>query len=232
MVGMYACPVSCKSADKWKKFMRLFKFRQGAPLSKAWYDLPSPRNTFHFTGALYEIWHACYWCSDLPVLSIVFPVMSLWHPVLDQFWAFNPLWAGVVISLLSRRVSSSLVWVVSGHVIIPPASAKLKAGYTGFTLSLYPSVCPSVFRIVSALHLPQYWPDPFIFTHLINLLHIFKNKFSTKVVDLYGLVWSWNNGLINTQIRLSTTLTYTYYCKWLIYSVRCCMMLTQTDMFH
>ena len=204
-----------------KKFLGLFKFCQGVPLSKARYNLPSPRNSFNFSGALYEIWHACYWCSNLPVLSIVFPGLSLWHPVLDQFWAFNPLWAGVVISLLPRRISSSHVWVVS-HVIIPPASTKLKAGYTGFTLSVCPSVCPSVDKIVSALHLPQYYPDPFIFTHLINQLtfHIFKITFSTKVVNLHGLVRPWNNGLINIQIRLSTTLTYTYYCKWLIYSVR------------
>ena len=39
----------------------------------------------------------------------------------------------------------------------PPASTKLKGGYTGFTLS----VCPSVDRIVSALYLQQYLWDPF-----------------------------------------------------------------------
>ena len=42
-------------------------------------------------------------------------------------------------------------------VIIPPASMKLKGGYTGITLS----VCPSVDRIVSALCLQQYSLDPF-----------------------------------------------------------------------
>ena len=138
-----------------EKVFGTLQVRQGVLLSKAWYNLPSPRNAFNLSGALYEIWHACYWCSNLLVLSIVFPGLSLWHPVLDQFWAFNPLWAGVVISLLPCRVSSSHVWVVS-HVIIPPASTKLKAGYTGFTLSVCPSVCPSVDRIVSALHLSQY----------------------------------------------------------------------------
>ena len=30
------------------------------------------------------------------------------------------------------------------HIIIPPASTKLKVGYTGFTWSVRPSVCPSV----------------------------------------------------------------------------------------
>ena len=44
-----------------------------------------------------------------------------------------------------------------GYVIIPPASTKLKGGYTGFTLS----VCQSVDRIVSALYLQQYSSDPF-----------------------------------------------------------------------
>ena len=41
--------------------------------------------------------------------------------------------------------------------IIPPASTKLKGGYTGFTLS----VCPSVDRMVSALYLQQYSLNPF-----------------------------------------------------------------------
>ena len=39
----------------------------------------------------------------------------------------------------------------------PSTSTKLKGGYTGFTLS----VCPSVDRIVSALYLQQYLSDPF-----------------------------------------------------------------------
>ena len=42
-------------------------------------------------------------------------------------------------------------------LIIPSASMKLKGGYTGFTLS----VCPSVDRIVSNLYLQQYSLDPF-----------------------------------------------------------------------
>ena len=46
----------------------------------------------------------------------------------------------------------------SGWILfIPHASTKLKRGYTGFTLS----VCPSVDRIVSALYLQQYSSDPF-----------------------------------------------------------------------
>ena len=42
-------------------------------------------------------------------------------------------------------------------MFIPPASTKLKGGYTGITLS----VCPTVDRIVSALYLQQYSSDPF-----------------------------------------------------------------------
>ena len=49
-------------------------------------------------------------------------------------------------------------------IIIPPASTKLKGGYTGITLSVCPSVhlsvCPSVDIIVSALYLQQYSSDP------------------------------------------------------------------------
>ena len=65
-------------------------------------------------------------------------------------------------------------WQVGLHELItsifPPSlypldSTKLKEGYTGFTLSLCPSVCLSVClsvdRIVSALYLQQYLPDTF-----------------------------------------------------------------------
>ena len=39
---------------------------------------------------------------------------------------------------------------VSKTVFIPPSSTKLKGGYTGFTLSVCPSIRPSVDRIVSS----------------------------------------------------------------------------------
>ena len=55
-----------------------------------------------------------------------------------------------------------------------PASTKLKGGYTGFTLSVNPSVrssvCPSVDRIESTLYLQQYSSDPFHIAHLIKQL--------------------------------------------------------------
>ena len=47
--------------------------------------------------------------------------------------------------------------LVRWHVYYTPASTKLKGGYTGFTLS----VCPSVDRIVSSLYVQQYSSDPF-----------------------------------------------------------------------
>ena len=47
------------------------------------------------------------------------------------------------------------------NIFIPPASTKLKGGYTGITSSVCPSVCPSVDRIVSALYLQEYSSDPF-----------------------------------------------------------------------
>ena len=59
-----------------------------------------------------------------------------------------------------------LIWTLCGEAlfnigiyrfIISPASTKLIGGYTGITLSVYPSVD----RIVSALYLQQYSSDPF-----------------------------------------------------------------------
>ena len=51
------------------------------------------------------------------------------------------------------------------EIVIPPTSTKLKGGYTGITLSVClsvrPSVCPSVDKIVSALYLQQFSSDPF-----------------------------------------------------------------------
>ena len=107
-------------------------------------------------------------------------------------------------------------------LLYPPLQRSWKRG---ILVSPCPSVRPSVRLWTESCPLCIFHKkdlsDPFIFTHLVNLLHIFKNKFSTKVVNLHGLVWPWNNGLINIQIRLSTTLTYSYYCIWLIYSMRC-----------
>ena len=45
--------------------------------------------------------------------------------------------------------------------LYPPMLNEVERGYTGFTLSVRPSVHPSVDRIVSAVYLLQYLPDPF-----------------------------------------------------------------------
>ena len=60
---------------------------------------------------------------------------------------------GILVSYLWLRETAR--WLTS--LLYPPASTKLKGGYTGITLS----VCPSVDRIVSALYLQQYSSDPF-----------------------------------------------------------------------
>ena len=62
----HACPVSSKS-DKWKKFMRLFKFCQGAPLSKAWYYLVP--ETLFISRAL---------CTKFDIHAIGVPIYQFW----------------------------------------------------------------------------------------------------------------------------------------------------------
>ena len=57
--------------------------------------------------------------------------------------------------LLLVQVKASAEWHIAW------LSTKLIGGYTGITLSVRPSVCPSVDRIVSALYLQEYSSDPF-----------------------------------------------------------------------
>ena len=59
--------------------------------------------------------------------------------------------------LLMPNYQQTLLWTSHREVMIPPASTKLKGGYTGITLS----VCLSVDRIVSALYLQQCSSDLF-----------------------------------------------------------------------
>ena len=61
----------------------------------------------------------------------------------------------------SKCSSNTSLRRVCKLLIIPPTSTKLKGGYTGITLSVRPSVRPSVDKIVSALYLQQYSSDPF-----------------------------------------------------------------------
>ena len=48
-------------------------------------------------------------------------------------------------------------------ILVMPSAQRSWRGYTSFTLSVCPSVSPSVDRMVSALYLPQYLLDPFHF---------------------------------------------------------------------
>ena len=88
-------------------------------------------------------------------LSAVFHTMDmLW----DKFQWILP----VYMKLISFQSKAPVVCsTITALFIIPPASTKLKGGYTGFTLAVCPSVRPSVDRIVSALYLQQYSSDPF-----------------------------------------------------------------------
>ena len=83
---------------------------------------------FQFTSFEYRI------SRPVPVTPSPRPILGI-----------KPTVAGVVISLLSRRVSSSLVWVVSSHVIIlyPPLLRSWKRGWP-ILVSPCPSVRPSV----------------------------------------------------------------------------------------
>ena len=69
----------------------------------------------------------------------------------------HPKWRTSEAMSKQGSVRAVAVWVGLLKWDIPPASTKLKGGYTGITLS----VCPSVDRIVSALYLQQYSSDPF-----------------------------------------------------------------------
>ena len=75
-------------------------------------------------------------CNYLPMLQIMLCTQFVRCSLITNFWSYI------------------VVWII---VIIPPASTKLKGGYTGITLS----VCPSVDRMVSALYLQEYSSDPF-----------------------------------------------------------------------
>ena len=76
--------------------------------------------------------------------------MHIWYASPKPCLNIKTFLPGIGISIIKIRWSHD-------HLIIPPAPTKLKGGYTGFTLS----ICPSVDRIVSALYLQQYSSNPF-----------------------------------------------------------------------
>ena len=82
----------------------------------------------------------------------------------------NAVWyiGFILISSTYERTPFCLACFDRKSIVIPPLN-EVEGGYTGFTLS----VCPSVSRIVCTLYILQYSPDAFhnfIFTHLIKQL--------------------------------------------------------------
>ena len=68
-----------------------------------------------------------------------------------------------------------LIFLCRGKDHYTPASTKLKGGYTGFTLSVFPSIhlslCPSMDKIMSALYLQQ---------RMLDLFHIYTSYQATS----------------------------------------------------
>ena len=103
--------------------------------------------------------------------------------------------------------------VVNNKLIIPPASTKLKGGYTGITLSL----CPSVDRIVSALYLQQYSSDPF---HICTSYQATSEGVSRVMpVSMPGGGYPQNAGVLVVLVKLQKSYTdivtsYEAWCFW------------------
>ena len=101
----------------------------------------------------YEFISSFFLSSDLVHIELILNTLSL-NTMADilpmAIWMhFCPL-----PTEFEGDIWMALSWM---KIIIPPASTKLKGGYTGFTLS----VCPSVDRIMSALYFQQDLSDPF-----------------------------------------------------------------------
>ena len=94
-----------------------------------------------------------------------------------KIWSFGKFLKFVTLTLscfdLGFNMNWSIVWVIMGQQVVSserkrsscssyiPRFNEIERGYTGFTLSVCPSVHPSVDRIVSALYLQQYSWVPF-----------------------------------------------------------------------
>ena len=102
--------------------------------------------------------HSSYLCTFMvpaikPTDKPIYNNFSAYCEILNFVLDSNHQWTMCKIWWWSG--GQELNW--SKFVILPSASTKLKGEYTGFTLS----VCPSVDRIESALYLQQYSSDPF-----------------------------------------------------------------------
>ena len=134
---------------------------QMSSLHYGWYQLLGCIHSMYFY--IYRRCYGKFWSWYLVKLSCfvtrVYNILQ--SPAMD-------IYIYIYIYNLIRDLCVCVHWFV-----IPPASMKLKGGYTGFTLSICPyvhlsdrpsihsSVCLAVDRIVSALYLQQYLMDPF-----------------------------------------------------------------------
>ena len=67
----------------------------------------------------------------------------------------------LMCSVTLTHMAADLFWRNINTLFCYTPTQRIWKGYTGFTLSVCPSVCPSVDRIVSALYLLQYSINPF-----------------------------------------------------------------------
>ena len=143
--------------------------------------------------------------SETILTSFKFPAHYL--SVSDKSRRLNKIWPCDTASCNFISISSGNSFVIcdaTNHnwkqclLIIPPLQRSWKGGggggggereaYTGFTLS---SVCPSMDRIISALYLQQYLPDPFhIYTFFqptsgVSYIKLFFSKL--KIVQFWQI---------------------------------------------
>ena len=145
---------------------------------------------------------------------ILFPLLlSLW--LIEQFPPiFIRLFKKCTYYAMAMSVHVSLQLMTSccmnfafiiQWIFIPPTSTKLKGGYAGFTLS----VCPSVDRIVSALYLQQYLPDP---TSEGVLLVMFVSKF--KNLKFWQILWIYNFDFVFFWLGIQYESTVWVIMRW------------------
>ena len=117
------------------------------------------RITKHNLAWIFVVLQPTAWCKFWFLVPLVWSCI-LWSRYVAKFMTINDkniLW---VISDASKHfgrqnlLGSANIFQIN---FLNCAPSKLR----DILLSLCPSVLPSVNQIVSALYLPQYWPDPF-----------------------------------------------------------------------
>ena len=121
----------------------------------------------HYHIYIYDLTHLFIMMDNIGfwLLPVTYMPLSLWH--IPNKFMMPPSFHGCKIT------GVQLWWYHCFRCYCccyTPTSMKLKGGYTGFTLS----VCPSVDRIVSALylHVNNTCQIHFIFAHLIKQLEM------------------------------------------------------------